>query len=493
MSFRLRPPDIEIPPCGCEEAGPKNCDCTFVHDELDRKKRISVLTHILSEIEGPCVVAVDGEWGTGKTTFLKLWAQHLRNNDFPVVEHNAWKTDYAANPLIPLWDELSHELKKINLKSGIDEKSVIEELIRTGKKLSKMLAPYVEVPVWPGVPLRLVMRRHKSDPVETDPVETYQKTKNTLKDFQTGLSNAASPKSTRSDTSSQDRKDPFSTHKPLVILVDELDRCRPSHAVEFLEITKHLFDVDNIIFVLGVNLTQLQHAVGALYGSSFNSAKYLRRFFDHTLSLPMSDREKFIDGQLSDTGLGSYIRGGPDDESARGGREGEIALDWLKSYCNASDVDLRDIQQMIRHSGLVLSSLSRNRFRFRLATVLAIIVRSADLDIYRRIINADISDDDAYQALQAISSISSLPHHVEFEAAIIMACRDMIDGCDYEKLMPRLQRHQEQINSSTRSERICELVKIFDNQVVQREEGFGFRHVVSRLEFLSPRHFGVGS
>ena len=482
MSFRLRPRDVEIRPCSCGKTGPK-CDCTFERDELDRKERISVLTYILSEIEGPCVVAVDGEWGTGKTTFLKLWAQHLRNNGFPVVEHNAWETDYATDPLIPLWAELSRELKKIN------SESVIDELISTGEKLSKMLAPYVvEVPGWSGTALRIVMGTHKSDPVET-----YEKTENMLKEFRTGLSGAASPESIRSDTSSQNRKDSISTHKPLVILVDELDRCRPSYAVEFLEITKHLFDVNNIIFVLGVNQTQLQHAVGALYGPSFDSAKYLRRFFDHTLSLPTSDREKFIDSQLSDTGLGSYIRGGPDDKSARGGVDGKMALEWLKAYCNASDVNLRDIQQMVRHSGLVLSSLPRNRFRFRLATVVAIIVRSADRDIYRRIINADISDDDAYQALQAISSIASLPHHVEFEAAIIMACHDMIDGRDYENPMPRLQRHQEQINSSTRSERICELVKMFDSQVVQREEGFGFRHVVSRLEFLSPRHFGVGS
>lgn len=53
---------------------------------------------------------------------------------------------------------------------------------------------------------------------------------------------------------------------PLIIFIDELDRCRPDYAIEFLEIVKHFFDVQNIIFVLGIDLGQLQYSARSLYG-----------------------------------------------------------------------------------------------------------------------------------------------------------------------------------------------------------------------------------
>ena len=83
--------------------------------------------------------------------------------------------------------------------------------------------------------------------------------------------------------------------RPLVVVVDELDRCRPSYAIELLETAKHLFAVDRVVFVLAVNRAQLAESVRALYGSGFNSEGYLRRFFDLDFRLPEPNREAFID------------------------------------------------------------------------------------------------------------------------------------------------------------------------------------------------------
>src|SRR5690606_33038946 len=40
---------------------------------------------------------------------------------------------------------------------------------------------------------------------------------------------------------------------PLFIFIDELDRCRPLFALELLEALKHLFSIEGIVFVLGLN------------------------------------------------------------------------------------------------------------------------------------------------------------------------------------------------------------------------------------------------
>ncbi len=449
MSSRFRPVDIEIPSCSCNNPGPggATCDCPFKYDELNRKDQVCVLTHVLRTIKGPAVVAVDADWGAGKTTFLKLWAQHLRNTGLPVMRYNAWKTDFANHPLIPLWDELSGALKKIDPLG-----KHVTNLQGNAKKLIKNITAihigYVGIQIKPV----------------RDPVKTYRDTNKRLKEIRGTIERIVAS---------------LKPEKPLIILVDELDRCRPSYAIEFLEVAKHLFDIDNIIFVVGINQTQLRHAVGALYGNLFDSEKYLRRFFDHTFSLPTSNRDNFISRQLTVAGLGPT-----NDGDIGGGPHGKICLDLLKAYCKAPDVSLREIQEMIHHGGLVLSLLAEKRSRFELATVVAIVIRSADHTIYNRITNADISDNDAYEALQANSSIASLPHPMEFEAAVIMACRDMLDERDGTKFLPRLQRYQAEYAESAKAKQICDFI-----EEVQKQDGFGFRHVVNRLGFLSTRHF----
>ena len=76
------------------------------HDLLDRKQHILTLTNLLHNLESPYTLSIDASWGNGKTTFLNMWKQHLRNEKFPVVEFNAWETDFAGDPLVAITSEL---------------------------------------------------------------------------------------------------------------------------------------------------------------------------------------------------------------------------------------------------------------------------------------------------------------------------------------------------------------------------------------------------
>ena len=100
MGIRIRPREIDI-----TEKEP------FRNDLLDRKESVEVLTHLIESVEGPCVLAVEAAWGTGKTTFLTMWAHHLRKIEFPVVEFNAWETDFCGDPFIALSTELAEGIK----------------------------------------------------------------------------------------------------------------------------------------------------------------------------------------------------------------------------------------------------------------------------------------------------------------------------------------------------------------------------------------------
>ena len=123
MGIRIQPREINVP-----ENDP------FKNDLLGRKESVEVLTHLVGSLEGPCVLAVDAAWGSGKTTFLRIWAQYLRNQGFPVVEFNAWETDFVGDPFVSLSTELTEGLRAYTdetLATKIDNtRKVAKEVIR---------------------------------------------------------------------------------------------------------------------------------------------------------------------------------------------------------------------------------------------------------------------------------------------------------------------------------------------------------------------------
>lgn len=79
----------------------------------------------------------------------------------------------------------------------------------------------------------------------------------------------------------------------LIVFIDELDRCKPSYAVQLLERIKHYLCDNRITFVFAVNLGELQHTIKHYYGSTFDACRYLERFFDMRISLPPADKTAF--------------------------------------------------------------------------------------------------------------------------------------------------------------------------------------------------------
>ena len=133
------------------------------------------------------------------------------------------------------------------------------------------------------------------DYLREEKLSDYQQLKEKVRDFRSTLSEIAKNLSERNES------------HPLVVIVDELDRCRPSYAVELLETAKHWFMVDNIVFVLAVNRSELAHSVRVLYGERFDADDYLRRFFDLDFRLPTPERATFVTALFSATQIDQYF------------------------------------------------------------------------------------------------------------------------------------------------------------------------------------------
>ena len=117
----------------------------------------------------------------------------------------------------------------------------------------------------------------------------YSEAKQSIDEFRTLLEDVA-----KTLSESRQNLDNQENHS-LVIIIDELDRCRPTYAIELLETAKHLFAVDNIVFVLGINIAEMTHSIKALYGSDFDAEGYLRRFINLDYPLPDPNPEVVFD------------------------------------------------------------------------------------------------------------------------------------------------------------------------------------------------------
>jgi len=92
-------------------------------------------------------------------------------------------------------------------------------------------------------------------------------------------------------------------YPPIIIIIDELDRCRPTYAVKLLEEVKHLFDVPGLVFILGINGNQLANSISYAYGPQFDGTSYLHRFIDRKYRLRAPSLKPIIDVLIKKTGL----------------------------------------------------------------------------------------------------------------------------------------------------------------------------------------------
>ena len=274
-------------------------------------------------------------------------------------------------------------------------------------------------------------------------------------------------------------------NRPLVIIVDELDRCRPSYAIELLEVAKHLFMVDRIVFALAVNRSELAHSVKVLYGNDFDAEGYLRRFFDASLRLPAPNRNGFVDSLLTTTQISQYLAQHLQND-ARGAAESLEAVELLKEFFNAEHFSLRQIAQAIHYLGLALALLPDDTRVSIMSITAALIIKTANSNIYYRFIQGNASDEEVADSVFDLPGMASIRETVQgavFEAAIIRSSLQnrlaRIDAID----TPLFNRYQERVanraGNSTYAEDVLNIIQ--GSYGIKRD----FEWAVNVLEFLS--------
>ena len=258
--------------------------------------------------------------------------------------------------------------------------------------------------------------------------------------------------------------------RSLIVVIDELDRCRPSYATELLEIAKHLFAVDHMVFVLAVNRTELTHSIRALYGGGFDAEGYLRRFFDLDFRLPDPERDAFINAMLDAIGLNDYVRRTKDREVQR---DVQSVRKLLLRFFHAPDLSLRRIAQAIHRIGLVFALLRSDQRAFAVTAVVALIVRTVDSDLYHRFVRGEVSDLEVVNRMFERPEAKTLPdgnERILFEATMIVAACRMSD-VPLES-SPLFQRYSKLVNAGQTDNTTTDLEQTHALKVIDLVQAF---------------------
>lgn len=218
-------------------------------------------------------INVSAPWGAGKTFFLTRFAKELRTRGYRVAEVNTWRDDHAEDPIYAIMSAILAGLGKSGKKSRLREalkKNAGKIAVRTGRGLLKK-------------GLSLVIDKEEVEGIGDDIVKAIAGAgEETISEYaDKALERFEDGQKAIDDFRAEIAKE-VHNKEPLFVLVDELDRCRPTYAVSVLERAKHLFDVPNVIFVFATNADQLSHTIRSVYGAGFDAERYLHRFFDRT-------------------------------------------------------------------------------------------------------------------------------------------------------------------------------------------------------------------
>ena len=325
------------------------------YDALDREKDCLFLLDLIEKSDTPFTLAVDADWGNGKTVFIKMLQAHLTKKQFNSVFFNAWECDFYSEPLAPLIAEIGKQIPPADSPIG-------ESLREKGSKLIQGIKEAASSS-YPSVAAILKVIEVVSDntkPEVLDSIGDYETYREALKNFKESLEEFSSKSQ---------------NGKPLVVLIDDLDRCRPDFAINMLERVKHIFDVPSLFFVIAVNKREFSNVVKSFYGCE-DGERYLEKFFD--LVFHLRNEKTLISSSLGEVDFDSF-------------------QERIKSLTNNQiPFDGRDYR---RWFGKYLESVSRAfqfplRVQQKLVSMLSIALKTVDYKFISRYVGAGLNTPD---------------------------------------------------------------------------------------------------
>ena len=229
------------------------------------------------------MVSLGAPFGSGKSTFLRMWHADLNaryksdeSTPQPIVL-NAWESDFAGDPLIAIVTGLIDAATNSNNGESSESSANLREAAKDAAWFATGLANSFVSRLTGVDPIKAgefaANKKAEARQEEPDLIRLYKEKHDSLERLRTSL------------------KAQFGDSKGgAVIMIDELDRCRPDYAINYLETIKHVFDVPGLTFVLAVDQKRLASAAAAIFGE-LNFEEYYRKFVHRIVNMPVPESE----------------------------------------------------------------------------------------------------------------------------------------------------------------------------------------------------------
>lgn len=326
-----------------------NLEKALPRDSLNREKFLMSLERHIEAIAktpsehlpAPRVLAVDAAWGTGKSWVASRLCERLQGPGAtrPIAFIDAFRHDHHHEVFPVIAAAIMQALKP---RAG-DKKKF---LAATGSVM-KIALPAATKMIGKAVANKLGADSEVMG-------ELVAELKDALDEGAGKWTNAAVDALLKRYASTQETQDKFiatlssltvELPTPFVVLIDELDRCRPSFALEVLEQIKHLFSAKNVVFVLFWNAASIHESIRHTYGTNTNASAYLSKFI--CLSIPLTA------DSATDRDDGRYSRFIAEAMNREGLSLDDMANTFLGLFAEVFDATVRDVEKAIRYFALV--------------------------------------------------------------------------------------------------------------------------------------------
>lgn len=313
------------------------------------------LIRLFKGLEQGTVAIFNGGWGVGKTTFIRRWIAQLERESVPAVYLNAFSVDYLESPFIAIAGAISEAVENAHKEHDPKYTRFLKSAARVGRSLAATATKI-------GVRAATLGAVKSTDLEEfadgaSDPMGDYaeESVKRLIEQHSVRQKEVQGLRESLAELPKLLAGTDAPDHSPLIIVIDELDRCRPDFALGLMEILKHFFGAPKTHFLLVVNRRQIENSILHRYGDGVSPIEYLRKFYDFQIDydIDYSDRHgskigsflsKIHNSLLLDVQDGQYIR------------------NYIRDIARAHRLSLRDIENVYTNLSLAYA-VSENRYR----------------------------------------------------------------------------------------------------------------------------------
>ena len=357
-------------------------------DEFQRKNIAEKAIKLLKSNIDISPMVIDGSWGTGKTEFCHKLINLMKQDDtHNIIYIDAFKADHVDEPLMTVLAEII----KI-LPEGPRRKAFINRVLPAVRYTLKTVAKA-------GV--SHLLRQDFAD-VANDFDEVIQKTADDSIDKAAELILKDHVEAEKSLKTLQTALTAIASQDPIIIFIDELDRCRPNFAVDMLEIIKHTFDVEGVSFVLVTNTQQLRASINHCYGQAVDAQRYLDKFIKFRFELSPHSQRHMTNPVLAANAY-FYQLIGEKGFLSSSLLSNALLKKFIAKFIGHQGLSLREIETLVLHIEVVQVLSNSNRFipdeyigysLLRLVGVMLVCFRPDILrEIRKGVVDADLLGD----------------------------------------------------------------------------------------------------